>query len=212
MERGTDGCDIGEVRFQLNVPGEMLSFKEYLNGFRLEQKMRQGSSRKASFIKKIVFCFVLGLAFPTLIGFAGRFHATLKLWEGSSGKTLLLWGDGSVAYLLIMIILICILLTIYIIRKRLERLHYQLFKQNTCLQQGFLLGLTDKGIRWSNNAGHGFIVWEKVRGVYSDRRLDYIFMCGVYLWIPHEISEKVRKPIIAFIQRQIAIHGAVSQS
>lgn len=198
--------DIGDVRFQLTIPGGSLDFNEFFTGFRYVQRGR--TPRSASMLKTLVIWLVLSLLTFTLFGSLVSLQASLSIWVNESGKLLLYLSNLKVLYFVVISIFLGVALAISGIKISTNKLYHRLFQQNESCQNGYALFFTDIGMGWINRTSCGFVAWSEVNSVVLLGHHDYILMKGShYAWIPHEIRDELRKPAIHFIQKQIAIHN-----
>ena len=192
-----------DVLFRLEIPAGTLTFKEYTKGSNLELRERIRSYKPRAYIKFIILWIVLSIAISTGIN---QLNFSLGIWSATTGELLATLYDGGILYSILGFYFVGIAIGIAIINRLQRRSGRRIYEKNESCQNGYVLELTDRGMRWTNNIGYGFIVWQKVKAIVPGENVDYLYMNGMYLWIPHNIPEHLRQPAIHFIQKQIAIH------
>lgn len=186
-----------EVRFRLEIPGNALTFREFTKGSQLELRDRANSYKPRAYIK---FLFIwIALTFVFFMGVA-KINLSLGIWSKSTGELLITLYDSGIFFSLIILFFVGMVFGVVLIGRPLRKSARRIYEQSESCQNGYILELIDSGIYWSSNSSYGFMNWKKVKAVVSDKNVDYIYMGGIYLWIPHQIPETVRQPAIAFIQ------------
>lgn len=201
--------DQGETRYRIKIPGHALSFKQYQWGGRLFYRAFPQRSRR--FLKVLTFAILLFcLMFIGDILDDGYYsHLQLSSWSTECDATDYLFnlkGDEAKAALLALFIAGALVI---IIKTRLRYRRYlrTMYEINETIRSGYLLELTDRGVRWTTSSSTFFVVWQKVVGLMSHDRIDYLDLGTLgFLWVPGDLPDYPRDEMKVFIEQHVSEH------
>lgn len=195
-----------EVRFRIEIPANALSYKQYIKGCS-QVVMKARSPQPLSRLKSIAGGAILGMVMVVgfqLLSQCGSIQFVASAWSRTKDDYLFYFDNAFSFFLLLF--LSGGLAGVLWLRRQFLRQSEILYRANDSIRDGYLLELTESGIRatslintgpesWRINLG-----WGKVSAVVSDKNVDYIiFTSGLCLWIPVELEGYPRDEALAFI-------------
>ena len=197
------------VLFSINVPGQSLSFSQYLWGAKLVRlSLPEGRRRLGRIPTFLIATLVMWLIFAFTASLSDgqyKFLLLARTLNQVDGEYLFKLRNSAV----ISVFLGCYITGVVTIRL-LYRLHQRrwfrkFYDANDAIQSGYCLQLMAQGVRWMDSdkqTFRAFVAWNKVRGVENHNDMDYLDLGTLgFLWIPTNLAEYPRAQVRAFIKQ-----------
>lgn len=203
---GQDG-----VLFSMNIPGQSLSFSQYLWGARLVRSLLPERRRRLGRIPAfLITTLAMWLIFALVASLSdGHYQFRLSAWSRSDevGDYLFRFRNSAVISVFLGCYIVGIL-TIRLLYRRAQRRWYRIFYvANDAIRSGYCLQLTEQGIRWMDHPNQNFrafIAWNKVKGIESHGNMDYLDLGLLgFLWIPTDLDDYPRAQVFACIEQHL---------
>lgn len=209
MENATAHAREDNVRFSISVPANSLSFADYLRGSRLTRSAMAERRRLGRLPLFIITVFVAWLLLAFLVSFYnGKYQLRIIGWASDGQKDdylFFLYNTEALSLLVACYIAGAVMVRISATR-HLKRWARLLYTTNDAIRHGYLLELTDRGIKCihADNCSTLFLAWSKVTALHSGDNHDYIIMgASGFLWIPVTLPDYPREEISAFIKQHL---------
>lgn len=199
-----------DSRFRIVVPGNSLSFSQYKWGGRLFARALPQRPIVGRLITFLIVAFMMFFIFSIIIGLQNKeFFLMISAWSYECDTPQYLFNlagfDAAIALLAIFIAGLLILT----IRLRLRYRHYlrSMYHINETIKTGYILELSERGIRWTSKNINFFVLWNKVMGVANHDGIDYVDLGTLgFLWIPGDSPDYPSDEVKAFIKQHISEH------
>ncbi|HGU6634657.1 TPA: hypothetical protein ACWZU0_000175 [Klebsiella oxytoca] len=193
------------------IPGQCLSFSQYLWGARLARlALPERRRRLAPVPAFLISTLIMWLIFAFFASLSdGHYQFRLSAWSISDGA-------GEYLFRLRNSKVIAVFLGCYIVGVLTIRLLYRRFQRcwsrrfydaNGAIRSGYCLQLWEEGVSWmdhSNQNYRAFLAWRHVKGIVTHGKMDYLDLGTLgFLWIPVDLDAYPRAQVFRFIERHM---------